>query len=167
MYMDLKICSFVLIGMYKSAVLSLSMGKKLDFFEKIYIFVILGYELPIRTYFEKIWQLFWGGFDYYLDFDYFLENYVVHDSQWQVHLRRSNIYFKLSYIVLLHQKHLKSLSLWFSEILGYFQKALAILCTRETRIDFFGQKFESCNLFQTRYTYQINLWGNWELKGSS
>ena len=52
--MDLKTCGFVLIGMYKSAVLSLSMGKKLDFFEKIYIFVILGYELPIRTYFEKI-----------------------------------------------------------------------------------------------------------------
>ena len=58
MYMDLKICGFVLIGMYKSAVLSLSMGKKLDFFKKIYIFVILGYELPIKIYFEKILQLF-------------------------------------------------------------------------------------------------------------
>ena len=55
---------------------------------------------------------------------------VVHDSQWQVHLRRSNIYSKVFYIVLLHFKQLKSLfwanlmifknSWLFSESFGYF-----------------------------------------------
>ena len=54
----------------------------------------------------------------------------MQDSQWQVRLRRSNIYSKVCYMVFLHQKQVKSLfwanlmifknSWLFSESFGYF-----------------------------------------------
>ena len=97
--------------------------KILEYFEKNYIFVILAYELPNRFFFSKksdnfffwILTIFWT---------------LVHDSQWQVHLRRSNIYSKFCYMFLTHKKHYKNPFLgnfrifrnsWlFSEIFGYF-----------------------------------------------
>jgi hypothetical protein len=52
----------------------------------------------------------------------------------------------------------------FSEILGYFQKVLAIFYARATRYGLFGKKFEFYNWFWTILTYQIDPQEKWDFK---
>ena len=95
----------------------------MEFSKNFNIFVILAYELHNRILILEKFDDFFSTF-----FIYFWR--VSDDSQWQVHLRRSNIYSKFCYMFLTHKKHYKNPFLanfrifrnsWlFSEIFGYF-----------------------------------------------
>ena len=80
-------------------ILSLFVGKKLEFSKNFNIFVILAYELHNRILIlEKFDDLFF----------YFFFGKVLDDSQRQVHLKRSNIYSMFYYMFLTHEKHHKT-----------------------------------------------------------
>ena len=96
----------------------------MEFSKFFNIFAILAYELHNKILIlEKFDNFFFSTFK-----KKNLEN--VDNSQWQVHLRRSNIYSMFCYMFLTHKKHQKTQFLsdfvifrntWlFSEIFGYF-----------------------------------------------
>ena len=103
--------------------MSLFVKKKFKFFKIFKFFVILAYELPNRILILKKSE------DFFLDFFLFFWRFLD-DSQCQVHLRRSNMYSKFSYMFLILKKHHKIKfsanfgifrnSWLFSEIFGYF-----------------------------------------------
>ena len=77
--------------------------KKFGIFQKFQLFCNPCIWITLSNFnFGKIWQLF------FLTFSKNFWN-VLDDSQWQVHLNRSNIHSKVFYMLLLHYKQHKSL----------------------------------------------------------
>jgi hypothetical protein len=100
--------------------------------ENFNVFGILAYELPNRIFFSK-------KSDDFFFFNFFpIFGKVLDDSQWQVHLRRSNIYSKYCYMFLTYEKHHKFnflanlgifKKIWlFSESFGYFLRHSYQIC---------------------------------------